>query len=348
MGMSARIQKPGELDLIRRSVFIGLALASFCFLSGCRSIPASKSIPAPGKTGEEAAPPPESKFVKLTFPVSSESKSFPGWRTRSPGRPILLLHAINGLSPKLLHFALELERWGYRVYLPSLYGDPIGKDPAYGFDKDLSMIKFLRQDGRWNPVALDTVGQIEGDIAAIARWVSRVEGGRRIAVIGNSLTGAIPLKLLQEPRVGLAVLGQPATPVPRIHGVMLRLPRPRAALESLSLTGEEWSGVTHALRRDSRKRIVGFHYVEDPLASIGRFEVLHEKLSHVGLAGRFSAYIMGPSGDSFSDEHRWVTSGETAEKKSMLTPHSTFIDPENESDRQWFRKRLRETLQRGW
>lgn len=332
-------------------------LLALVLLPGCVSVPASRIAESPANaesrrlSRDRELPPPESRFLKVAIPAAGAPEAFPAWRTRSPGRPVLLLHAINGLSPALLHFALELETWGYRVYLPSLYGDPIGDVPAYGFNKTLSMVKHLKEDGRWNPISTETLGPIVDQIGEIARWVDRAEGGRGIVVMGNSLTGAIPLSLLAHPSVRIAVLAQPATPAPRMHEILLRVPPSREEQESLSLSPSDWKSVVRAMRRDPRKRVLGFHYLDDPLAEIGRFDVLHERLAEEGLARRFTAHVLAPPGkvETYSGgRESWTVVATTTERAKMLTPHSTFIDPNTAEDRDWFRKQLRESLRRVW
>ncbi len=338
--------------ILSRSAAVGpflialLAITGSVFLSSCTTLPSREtSIVSETGAGLSGAPA-ESRFVKLSAKVAGSDEAFPVWRTRSPGKPVLLLHPINGLSPKFLHFALEMERWGYRVYLPSLYGDPIMDKPAYGFDRGLAMIKFLKKDGRWNPVATDTMGPIVDNVAGLARWVSQKEGGRRIAVIGNSLTGMMPLAILDEPSVRVAVIGQPATPALKVHEIAGRLPQSKEKQEAISISEEEWNSVENALRRDSRKRIFGFHYFDDPMASIERFDVLHKRLTAAGLSNRFKAYVLERPGTGFAGERSsWVVGNETTEKRKMLTPHSTYGANENSEDQAWFRKQLKSALQ---
>ena len=294
-------------------------------------------------------PPPESRFVRHVIPIAGTDRTYPVWRTRAAGRPVLLLHALNGLSPDLLKFALELETWGYRVYLPSLYGDPIGDESAFGYDKELSSIRLLRESGTWNPVSTESTGPIIEDAAVMARWVSRREGGQSLAVIGNSITGGFPLALLDEPCVGLAVLGQPALPARRLGEVMLRIPQGEKKRRSLTVTEEKWASIVSAMRKSPGKRLVGFHYFQDPMGAIERFDELHERLAGEGLAARFTAYVMLPPDSRDAAERRdWLVPGETGERRTMTTPHSTFLDAENELDRAWFRSRLRKALARSW
>jgi dienelactone hydrolase len=333
----AQPQRKGIVSLL--IPVLGLALLSGCSTVGKPARPAAA----------EASLPTESRFVKFEIAVPGTSRSYPVWRTRSAGRPILLLHAINGLSPDLMNFALVLEDWGYRAYLPSLYGDPIGKTPAYGYDKGFASIKVIRGTGIWNPVSTESAGTIVSDIAHLARTISAREGGRSLAVIGNSLTGSFPLALLEESCVRLAVMGQPAVPAKRMSQILLRLPHPPGKKRALTLTDEKWTDIVAVLRRNPGKRIVGFHYLEDPMAEIDRFDELHERLAHAGLARRFTAYVKTPPAHPFAGDRRsWVVASETDEKRRTLTPHSTYLDAADPEDLAWFRTKLKSALARGW
>lgn len=302
-----------------------------------------------GKSGARAAAPDlpkESSFVRSEVAIPGTDRSYPMWRTRSGGRPIFLLHPINGLSGDFLRFALELETWGYRVYFPSLYGDPIKGEPAFGYDEELGSIKLLRESGTWNPVSPESTGPIVDDVRAMARWVSRREGGRGLIVVGNSLTGTFPLALLDEACVKTAVLGQPALPAMRVPQVMLRIPQSMEKKRALTLTDDQWDAVSASLHHHPDKRIIGFHYLEDPIAPIERFDSLHQRLAAEGLADRFKAYVLSPGGEAYAAKRSgWILGSDTIERRKMITPHSTYLDAENPSDREWFRDRLRGALE---
>jgi dienelactone hydrolase len=281
--------------------------------------------------------------------IPGTERTYPMWRTRSGGRPVLLLHPINGLSGDFLRFALEMETWGYRVYFPSLYGDPIKGEPAYGYNEELGSIKLLRESGTWNPVSTESTGPIVDDVRAIARWVSRQEGGRGLIVVGNSLTGTFPLALLDEPCVKTAVLGQPALPAMRLPQVMLRIPQSMAKRRALTLTDAQWNSIVTSLRKNPDKHIIGFHYREDPIAPIERFDSLHERLETEGLAKRFRAFVLSPAGEAYAAQRRdWVVGSDTVERRKMVTPHSTYLDAQNLKDREWFRDHLREALTKAY
>jgi dienelactone hydrolase len=330
-GKSCRRRKSLLLAL---AFFIGAILQTGCVTTG-----------KPGSKAPTPDLPRESRFVRSEVAIPGAARSYPMWRTRSGGRPVLLLHPINGLSGDFLRFALEMETWGYRVYFPSLYGDPIKGEPAYGYDKELGSIKLLRESGTWNPVATESTGPIVDDARAMARWISRREGGRGLIVVGNSLTGTFPLALLDEPCVKTAVLGQPALPAMRLPQVMLRIPQSMEKRRALTLTETQWDSIAASLRKNPDKRIIGFHYREDPIAPIERFDSLHERLEAEGLANRFRAFVLSPAGAAYAAERgNWVVGSDTVERRKMVTPHSTYLDAENLKDREWFRDHLQRAL----
>tara|TARA_R110002096_G_scaffold16662_7_gene56853 strand:- start:4794 stop:5612 length:819 start_codon:yes stop_codon:yes gene_type:complete len=271
------------------------------------------------------------------------------WRTRSPGKPVLLLHALNGISPSTLHFALEMESWGYRVYLPSLYGDPIMEHSAFGYDMALEASKFLERDSRWNLSSTKDIGPILDHTTAMANWVSETEGHQSIAVVGNCLTGSFPIALLSEPAVQLAVIAQPAAPVKAIHQIVLQLPQGPAKSRTLSIPTNRMDQAIAAMRADPSKKIFGFHYHRDPLAAVMKFDALHRTLRNSQLEGRFHAFVLGDKKSRYENTRSsWVTQGLTEQDRTMLTPHSTLINPESLSDREWFRNHLRAILDQGY
>lgn len=296
---------------------------------------------------ERTTPPPESAFVKTSLTGSSKNPTYLTWRTKSPGTPVLLLHALNGISPSVLHWALEMESWGYRVYIPSLYGDPIKGESAYGYDDGIAAARFLTKMPEWDLKSTEHPGPIVEEVRAFSRNVSAREGNRDIAVIGNCLTGILPLTVLDEPHVRLAVLAQPALPVLKLHQVLFRLPQSRRKQEALPFSNAHLAPVLDSMRSDPDKHIIGFHYAHDPVAPIVKFDRLHDALSETGLDNRFTAFVLEKPDSTYTAERsHWVTGGTTEERRKMLTPHSTLSNPEVREDRDWFRAQLRNELGR--
>ena len=317
---------------------IHFAMAGFfaVFQSGCAT---------PHCAPEDIPTPPESNFCRISIPVSSSQGSWTTWHTRSAGKPVVLLHALNGISAKTLDLALTMEDWGYRVYIPSLYGDPIEECSAYGYNNGIAALGRLKKDERWDLDCTESAGEILQEVREVTSWIAEREGGRDLIVMGNCLTGNFPLALLEIPEVKTAVVAQPAIPIAKLHNVVLRFPQSRKKQRALGISATDWENAVEALHSDSRKRILGFHYRNDPVAPIVKFDVLHERLKQAGLADRFTAYVLSPVGQRYERQRPdWVIGGVTEESKKMTTPHSTIINPENETDLKWFRNHLRTSL----
>ena len=311
------------------------AVTSIIFLTGCVT-----HCPK-----ETTATPAQGKFehFSVTLPGKSEPDSV--WRTRSPGKPLLLLHAINGISPAFLEFALELETWGYQVYMPSLYGDPIMGDSAFGYDMALEALAFLKEDERWDLHNEDNAGPILSETLKWTRWVRQKEPGKPLTVVGNCLTGNFPLAVLAEPGVELAILAQPALSVKKYHEILLHLPQSRRKERGLGIPNETMERLAATMHENPNKRIVGFHYAHDPLTPIGKYDALHEFFEEHQLADRFEAVVLKRPGSRYSNSrHDWVTAADTQEPLKLLTPHSTIVNPESLVDRNWFRAELRRHL----
>ncbi|MCB1237106.1 MAG: hypothetical protein KDM91_18705 [Verrucomicrobiae bacterium] len=312
------------------------AAAAALFLNSCASLHC-----APEKT----AAPCERCFEKISN--ASHGDKYPFWVTRSPGKPVLLLHAMNGLSPRTLELAREMEGWGCRVYLPSLYGPSIKKaNDAYGFDDVGGAGRYLKKSPDWNTECPGDAGQILDDIRGMAGWVSRREGGRDVVVIGNCLTGMYPLVLMDEPFVKTVVLCQPATPLKKLGQVLLDLPQKPGLAAALGLPEEQVGRALDAMGQDRSKRVVGFHYTHDPLGAFEKFNTLSRRLGERGLGDRFATYLLAPMADrdAVAASGSWTEVGTTHQRRTLLLPHSTIINAATPCDRWWFREHLRAAL----
>jgi dienelactone hydrolase len=121
--------------------------------------------------------------------------------------PVLLLHELPGLSSKTLDYAQALSS-DFSVYVPLLYGTPNQSSALKG-------ALATRLNGEWTAQP-----DLEGN-SRIIKWLQHVttrvrerHPGQSIGIIGNCLTGAIPLALLDNKAVNAVVLAQPALPLP--------------------------------------------------------------------------------------------------------------------------------------
>ena len=315
----------------------GIVLATL--LSGC----------ALHCTPEKVEPPSEAKFFTdvIHFRPSGapDSLFYPIWRSNSEGeRIILLLHALNGLSPGALNLALKMEEWGHRVYVPSLVGDSLGKYQAFGLDKPTRVGIHLKNSNRWELRSPKGTGIGVDDVRQMVREISRREGGKPVVVIGNCFTGSLPIALLDEAKVEKVVIAQPALPMKSIWRTVLKVPAAKRERFALALSDEQLNYAASSLVENPNKRIYGFHYLNDPVAPIERFDVIKEWLEGIDRAECFKTFVLGEREEvSRIPEGTWTKMGVTEERKRFTTPHSTIINAEKD-DRVVFQRWLREIL----
>ncbi|NOS81093.1 MAG: hypothetical protein HOP32_05865 [Nitrospira sp.] len=124
--------------------------------------------------------------------------------------PVILLHELPGLSPKTLHYAQTLSE-DFSVYVPLLYGSPNQSSALKGAFA-------FHLNGEWSArPELDNNPRIVKWLQHVTTQVQHNHPGQTIGVIGNCMTGAIPLALLDNPAVTAAVLAQPTLPLPFLY-----------------------------------------------------------------------------------------------------------------------------------
>ncbi|MCX6590311.1 MAG: dienelactone hydrolase family protein [Acidobacteria bacterium] len=143
------------------------------------------------------------------FPSSAGSEGKQIYRI-GQGPPVLFLHELPGLIPEAVDFARRLSGCGFTVYLPLLFGRA-GRSSLIG--------TLLRTPCRGEEFECFS----DTSLGTIVQWTARLTKAisdhhqRGIAVIGNCLTGAVPLALManQEAQTLLraCVVAQPALPM---------------------------------------------------------------------------------------------------------------------------------------
>ena len=127
--------------------------------------------------------------------------------------PVLLLHELTGLSPGTLAYAEELSN-DFTVYVPLLFGEKGTVSLTSGL-----WTYWFRGMGEFFPGGewgLPSQGSppIVHWLRAVIRTIGDRHGPKpHIGIIGNCMTGPIPLALLDNPHVGAAVVAQPALPM---------------------------------------------------------------------------------------------------------------------------------------
>jgi hypothetical protein len=138
--------------------------------------------------------------------------------------------------------------------------------------------------------------------------------------------------------VSAAVVCQPALPIKTLaHD-------PRGGSNAWGIPDDIESAAIKALQRDPSKRILGFHFYEDPAAPFGRFEALHEKLGP-GLQDRFRPVVVLGASSRMTAPAWWDQPVlRTTVRTSLSEPHSTVCGAMDPRDRKQLRKRFFELL----
>lgn len=195
-----------SLGGVRLLCATAIVLAVFILESGCAPLELHQAAPH----GEEG----KWEFDKEKWtpcfgrnPITSSRRSHPVYclgEDRSKP-PVVLLHELTGLSQETLDYAESLSA-DFTVYVPMLFGEPSKSSVVDG----LVAILF---SGEWaRGVELDHSTPI---VMWLRDLVERIRQNHNepIGVIGNCLTGSLPLTLLGNPSVNAIVLAQPALPL---------------------------------------------------------------------------------------------------------------------------------------
>lgn len=190
--------------------------------------------------------------------------------------PVLLLHELTGLSPGTLAYAEELSK-DFTVYVPLLFGEK-GKFSlmnglsAYWFR---GLVEFF-PGGEW--------GTPSNGSAPIVNWLRGVvqhigdrHSAQPIGLIGNCVTGPIPLALLNHPHVSAAVIAQPALPM-RFWWYS------DADKASLGLSTDDLQFADH-----SRAKIYGLRFETDCMSDQAKLHTLHDRFGVRFLNGEIPA-----------------------------------------------------------
>ena len=189
---------------------VSCLIATIAFVSGCGAAQLGMCAP---HTKEEGSPTRNwAECFNKPFAHAGITHSVFCLDDGTAKPPVILLHEMTGLTPGTLAYAEELSK-DFTVYVPLLFGEkgtfsPVSGLWAYWFRG----IAEFGPGGEWG---VPTQGSTP--IVSWLRGVVQTIGGRhaqqRIGIIGNCMTGPIPLALLDHPRVRAAVVAQPALPM---------------------------------------------------------------------------------------------------------------------------------------
>jgi dienelactone hydrolase len=285
-----------------------------------------------GKQYGKCPLPDESGFERRDFHASASGHTYPLYVTREGQAPFLMLHPLGGLDPCTLEVCKELEDRGWKVYAPILDGG------TYGERNIPRSYVHIRNDPAWKVTDPHACGDVLDDMRELAQSISKTHGGRRVVVMGNCMTGGIPLGMLDLPSVGTAVVCQPALPLKTLKG------DPIKNAETWGIPQHLENAALTALRRDPTKRILGFHFYEDPTAPYRKFEALHDRLGPE-LQDRFRPVVVLRGSSKMTPPEWWDAPVlRTSVRPSLSEPHSTVCGAMEPRDRSQLRRRFFELL----
>lgn len=127
--------------------------------------------------------------------------------------PVLLLHELTGLTPGTLAYAEELSK-DFTVYVPLLFGEKGAFSPASGlWAYWFRGMTAFGPGGEWGLPAQGSA-PIVNWLRGVVQTIGTRHAQQRIGIIGNCMTGPLPVALLDNSQVGAAVVAQPALPLP--------------------------------------------------------------------------------------------------------------------------------------
>jgi dienelactone hydrolase len=214
--------------------------------------------------------------------------------------PVLLLHELTGLTQGTLAYAEELSN-DFTVYVPLLFGEKgtlslVSGLRAYWFG---GVVQFF-PGGEWG-IPSDGSAPIVNWLRGVVRKIEERHAEQHIGIIGNCMTGPLPVALLDHPQVGAIVVAQPALPM----GFWWHTDEDN---RSLGLSVDD---LTRA--RMSRAKIFGLRFETDCIAHPEKQKTLRDEF-----------------GDRFLDGE--IPASEYQIEGKPTTAHSTLIGAWKEND----------------
>lgn len=251
--------------LIPVSLSVGLLL----FLSSCGCC---------GKGGSH----PKDVPCKSVFEerlMSAGSRSYPVNITKTKGRVVILMHEANGQSPGTLWLAKKLGDAGCKVYVPRFFG-------GYGSNHGLCYTVALLFKPSWHLFSATDLGCIRAEMKMLTEAVAKENPGKKVTVIGNCMTGSLPLELLQNEHVDTAIICQPALPF---------FAWTSARKRSMGLPEDVIAKSLATLKNNPDKRLIHFNYLEDHVGLIERSQYLAGQTREAKITDRHQLFIgVGP------------------------------------------------------
>jgi dienelactone hydrolase len=183
---------------------------------------------------------------------------------RGDGPPVVVMHEIPGLTPKVAAFARRVADRGFTVAVPVLFGTP---------NKPLSVPYLLGAQIRacvsheFSLLAKHQASPVTEWLRALCRKLHEDHAGAGVGAIGMCITGNFALALMVDPWLMAPVLSQPSLPLGITAAHRAALHVSPAALETIKKRAVE-EGVS----------VLAMRFTGDKLCPRDRFETLRREL----------------------------------------------------------------------
>ncbi len=185
------------------------------------------------------------------------------------GPGVVVMHEAPGLYPAVVDFGRRLVCAGFRVYMPSLIGEP-GRAPTAGYSiGTIARACVSREFTVW---ATGQNSPITTWLRGLARIAHDECGGSGVGAIGMCLTGGFALAMMVDERVRAPVLSQPSLP----FAVTARQRRDLGIDDATLACVKE--------RVAAGAKVMGLRFTRDRMVPAERFERLRDELGNGFLA----------------------------------------------------------------
>ena len=163
------------------------------------------------------------------------------------GPGVIVMTEMPGISPQLARFARWVRAAGFRVYMPSLFGQD-GAVPQV--ESGVQVFRRTCLHAEFRGLAENRNSPILDWLRGLARLAHEECGGVGVGAIGMCFTGNFALSMMLEPAVRAPVVCQPSLPMDNPAGLNMpaeELARVRTRLEQedLSVLAYRFSGDRH-------------------------------------------------------------------------------------------------------
>lgn len=182
---------------------------------------------------------------------------------RGDGPAVIVIHEIPGITPNVVRFADWVADAGFRVYMPSLIGEP-GRAPSPVYIlKSMARLCISRE---FHVLASHRSSPVTDWLRALARHAHEQAGGKGVGAVGMCFSGNFALSMMMEPCLMAPVLSQPSMP----------LPLGAARKAALHVSPRELQCVKDRCAKG--EKVLGLRFTGDPMSPPERFATLRREL----------------------------------------------------------------------